>query len=89
MSVDAEHIEATMGYLWAIWSSPLQICVSLYLLYTTLGAPMFAGLGLLVLLIPVNGLVMSKMGGFITSIMTCKDKRMKLINEVLNGMKVG
>lgn len=88
MSVDAEHIEGTMGYLWALWSSPLQICLSLYLLYTTLGASMFAGLGLLVLLIPVNGLVMSKLGSCMTSIMTRKDRRMKLISEVLNGIKV-
>ena len=89
MSVDAEHIQRMLEYVWALWSSPLQIGVSLYLLYATLGPPMFAGLGLLVLLIPVNGLIMAKMGGYMTSIMTQKDRRMKLINEVLNGMKVG
>lgn len=88
MSVDAEHIEGMMGYLWSVWSSPLQICVSLYLLYSTLGPSMFAGLGLLILLIPINGLVISRMGNKMTQIMSQKDKRMKIINEVLNGIKV-
>ena len=37
MSVDAEHIEMVMNYAWALWSSTLQICMSLYLLYTTVG----------------------------------------------------
>jgi hypothetical protein len=45
------------------------------------------GLGLLVLLIPVNGVVMKKLGGLQTDIMAAKDKRIKIINEVLNGMK--
>ena len=88
MSVDTEHIESLMSYLWAVWSSPLQIGVSLYLLYSTLGPSMFAGLGVLLLLMPVNGMVMKKLGDYMTKIMSTKDKRMKLINEVLNGMKV-
>jgi ATP-binding cassette subfamily C (CFTR/MRP) protein 1 len=43
MSVDAKHLEEMLSYLWALWSSPLQIAVSLYLLYNTLGYAMFAG----------------------------------------------
>lgn len=88
MSVDAEHLEQTVAYLYSIWSSPLQICVSLYLLYATLGPSMFAGLAMLILLIPINGLVMSRLGSLMTQLMAQKDNRMKLINEVLNGIKV-
>nr|KAG5699388.1 hypothetical protein BaRGS_008296 [Batillaria attramentaria] len=88
MSVDTEHIQGMIRYLWTLWSSPLQICVSLYLLFNLLGAAMVAGLAVLILLIPVNGLVMSKLGALMEKLMLHKDKRLKLINEVLNGMKV-
>lgn len=37
MSVDAERIESCISYLWAVWSSPLQIILSLYLLYQYIG----------------------------------------------------
>ncbi|KAK7486632.1 hypothetical protein BaRGS_00022157, partial [Batillaria attramentaria] len=88
MSVDTEHIQGMIRYLWTLWSSPLQICVSLYLLFNLLGAAMVAGLAVLILLIPVNGLVMSKLGALMEKLMLHKDKRLKLINEVLNGMKI-
>ncbi|KAJ8315796.1 hypothetical protein KUTeg_007946 [Tegillarca granosa] len=53
MSVDTEHIQEVLAYLWAIWSSPLQIIVALYLLYQTLGPSMFAGFGAMVIMIPI------------------------------------
>ncbi|KAJ8315790.1 LOW QUALITY PROTEIN: hypothetical protein KUTeg_007940 [Tegillarca granosa] len=59
MSVDTEHIQEVLAYLWAIWSSPLQIIVALYLLYQTLGPSMFAGFGAMVIMIPVNGFLFS------------------------------
>ena len=42
----------------------------------------------MVLLIPFNTIVMSKMRGLIVKMMTIKDDRLKQINEVLNGIKV-
>ncbi|KAK0042761.1 multidrug resistance-associated protein 1 [Biomphalaria pfeifferi] len=88
MSVDASNIESVMSYLWAIWSSPLQITVSLYLLYNVLGISMFAGAAFLVLLIPANGVISSKMGTFQTQLMAFKDQRLKMMNELLTGMKI-
>ena len=37
MSVDAENIGNLVADAWAVWSSTLQICLSLYLLYDTVG----------------------------------------------------
>ncbi|XP_048239875.1 multidrug resistance-associated protein 1-like [Haliotis rufescens] len=88
MSVDAEHVEGVFGWLWSTWSSLLQICVSLYLLYNTLGVAMFAGLGFLLLLFPLNGIIMTKLGKYQTQLMEQKDIRMKMVNEVLSGMKI-
>ncbi|KAH9503693.1 Multidrug resistance-associated protein 1, partial [Bulinus truncatus] len=88
MSVDASNLETAMSYLWAIWSSPLQISVTLYLLYNMIGVSMFAGAAFLVLLIPANGVITSRMGKYQTQLMEFKDQRLKTMNEMLTGIKI-
>ncbi|XP_059141154.1 multidrug resistance-associated protein 1-like [Physella acuta] len=88
MSVDAGHIESLMSYAWAMWSSPLQIVVSMYLLYNIIGISIFAGAGFLVLLIPANGFITAQLGNLQTQLMAHKDERMKIMNELLSGIKI-
>ncbi|KAK3589166.1 hypothetical protein CHS0354_018871 [Potamilus streckersoni] len=88
MSVDAEHIRDVLQYMWAMWSSPMQIIVSLVFLYQTLGPSMFAGFGVLVILIPINGFIMNKVQKLQDQQMTQKDNRIKLLTEILNGIKI-
>lgn len=61
MSVDAQRIMDVMTYLYCIYSTVVQVTVSLFLLYKFLGPSIFAGLVVMVLLIPVN-LVLSGLG---------------------------
>lgn len=49
---------------------------------------MFAGAAFLVLLIPANGYITAKLGNYQTKLMEHKDQRMKVMNEVLSGIKV-
>ncbi|XP_046577437.1 multidrug resistance-associated protein 1-like [Haliotis rubra] len=88
MSVDAEHIKDMVQWFWASWSSLLQMVVSLALLYNTLGLSMLAGLGLMVIIMPFNYFNMSLWDKLQTTVMEFKDKRMKIINEVFNGIKI-
>ena len=62
MSVDAQRLMELMAYINSLWSSPLQIAGSLYFLYNTLGLSVLAGLGVMILIIPLNMLFGSKMG---------------------------
>ena len=57
MSVDGQRIQEVVGYLWMTWSFPLQICVAIYMLWSLLGASVLAGLVVLILLIPINGVL--------------------------------
>ena len=57
MSVDAQRLMDLMTYINTVWSAPLQIIVSLYFLYNTMGVSILAGVGVMILLIPVNLLV--------------------------------
>ena len=88
MSVDAQRLQDVTGYLWMVWSSPLQIALAMWLLWGILGPSVLAGLGVMVLLIPINGYLATLQRNLQIEFMTRKDARIKLMNEVLNGMKV-
>ncbi|XP_050416423.2 multidrug resistance-associated protein 1 [Patella vulgata] len=88
MSVDAQRLQDITGYLWMMWSAPLQIILAMYLLWGTLGPSVLAGLGVMILLMPINGVIAAKLRKFQMAQMKLKDKRIKLMSEVLNGMKV-
>lgn len=64
MSVDAQRLMELTTYINSLWSSPFQIGVSLYFLYNTLGLPILAGLGVMVLIIPLNMFLGSRMGSY-------------------------
>lgn len=57
MSVDSQRFNDLMLYFNGIWSSPLQIILAMYFLWQSLGPSVFAGLGVIVLLIPINGIL--------------------------------
>ncbi|XP_072401345.1 multidrug resistance-associated protein 1 isoform X11 [Diabrotica undecimpunctata] len=88
MAVDAQKFMDLIGYLNMIWSAPLQICLSLYFLWKELGPSVLAGLAVMIILIPVNGFIANKIKKLQVKQMKNKDERVKLMNEILNGIKV-
>ncbi|XP_023935367.1 multidrug resistance-associated protein 1 isoform X2 [Bicyclus anynana] len=88
MSVDAQRFVELTAYLNMIWSAPLQIALALYFLWGILGPSVLAGLAVMIVLIPVNGLIANRVKTLQIRQMKYKDERVKLMNEVLNGIKV-
>ncbi|XP_063535449.1 multidrug resistance-associated protein 1 [Cydia strobilella] len=88
MSVDAQRFLELTAYLNMIWSAPLQIALALYFLWGILGPSVLAGLAVMIVLIPVNGFIANKVKSLQIKQMKYKDERVKLMNEVLNGIKV-
>uniref|UniRef100_A0A1I8HGU7 ABC-type glutathione-S-conjugate transporter n=1 Tax=Macrostomum lignano TaxID=282301 RepID=A0A1I8HGU7_9PLAT len=88
MSVDAQRLQDVAGYLWMVFSAPLQITIAIVLLWQELGASVLAGLAVMVLLIPVNGALASAQRKLQVAQMKNKDDRIKLLNEVFSGIKV-
>ena len=60
----------------------------MYFLWGILGPASLAGLAVMVLMIPLNGMVASKIKKYQINMMKEKDKRVKLMDEILNGIKV-
>uniref|UniRef100_A0A8C3NY64 Canalicular multispecific organic anion transporter 2 n=2 Tax=Cyanoderma ruficeps TaxID=181631 RepID=A0A8C3NY64_9PASS len=88
MSVDAQRFMDLMTFLNMLWSAPLQIFLALYFLWETLGPSVLAGVAVMVLLIPFNSAIAIKTRAFQVEQMRYKDSRIKLMNEILGGIKV-
>ncbi|XP_021347494.1 multidrug resistance-associated protein 7-like isoform X1 [Mizuhopecten yessoensis] len=88
MSTDTDRMVNFCPSFHAVWSLPFQIGVSLYLLYLQVGIAFLAGLGFALLLIPINRWLANKIGELSKDMMKQKDARVKMMNEVLFGMRI-
>lgn len=87
MSTDTDRIVNSCISFHSFWSIPLQLFVSLYLLYTQVGAAFTAGLLFAIVLIPINKYIASKIGELSADLMTRKDERVLTTSEVLHGAR--
>uniref|UniRef100_A0A8C2CWN1 ABC-type glutathione-S-conjugate transporter n=1 Tax=Cyprinus carpio TaxID=7962 RepID=A0A8C2CWN1_CYPCA len=88
MSVDAQRFMDLTTFLNMLWSAPLQIILALFFLWRNLGPSVLAGVAVMVLLIPFNAFIAMKTRTYQVEQMKHKDDRIKLMNEILNGIKV-
>nr|XP_056722202.1 multidrug resistance-associated protein 1-like [Euleptes europaea] len=88
MSVDAQRFMDLATYINMVWSAPLQVILALGLLWENLGPSVLAGVAVMLLLVPVNAVIAMKTKTYQVAHMKSKDNRIKLMNEILNGIKV-
>ncbi|XP_008943924.1 PREDICTED: canalicular multispecific organic anion transporter 1 [Merops nubicus] len=88
MSADAQRFMDMANFVHQLWSSPLQITLSIIFLWGELGPSVLAGIAVMVLLIPINAFLVSKAKTIQVRNMKNKDERMKIMNEILNGIKI-
>uniref|UniRef100_A0A5K3FLF1 ABC transmembrane type-1 domain-containing protein n=1 Tax=Mesocestoides corti TaxID=53468 RepID=A0A5K3FLF1_MESCO len=88
MSIDAQRFCALMLNIHALWSAPLQVAVAIYLLWGELGPSVLAGIGILLAMIPINAFVARKSKILQEKQLKTTDSRIKLISEILNGIRV-
>ncbi|KAM3826734.1 multidrug resistance-associated protein 1-like isoform 1-T1 [Vipera latastei] len=88
MSVDAQRFMDLATYINMVWSAPFQVMLALYLLWQNLGPSVLAGVAIMLLLVPVNAVIAMKTKTYQVAHMKSKDSRIKLMNEILNGIKV-
>uniref|UniRef100_A0AAR2JPD0 ABC-type glutathione-S-conjugate transporter n=1 Tax=Pygocentrus nattereri TaxID=42514 RepID=A0AAR2JPD0_PYGNA len=88
ISADAHCFNEVTNFIHLLWSCPVQIALALSFLWVELGPSVLAGLLVMVLMVPINGLLAIKSKSFQAKSMTYKDKRMKILNEILSGIKI-
>lgn len=88
MAVDAQRFGDVGNTINILWSAPLQIALSTYFLWQELGPSVLAGLAVLILLFPINGVIANISKKLHMRNMKNKDERVKVMNEILSGIRV-
>eukprot|EP00095_Tigriopus_kingsejongensis_P012175 snap_masked-scaffold1304_size49437-processed-gene-0.4 protein:Tk12175 transcript:snap_masked-scaffold1304_size49437-processed-gene-0.4-mRNA-1 annotation:"multidrug resistance-associated protein 1 isoform x3" len=88
MSVDAQRIVETFPYMMGLIMSPLTILIAMYFLFTELNVASLAGLVVFAIFIPINLFGSKCVKKLQVQQLQAKDTRLKLMNELLMGIKV-
>ncbi|XP_064379482.1 multidrug resistance-associated protein 1-like isoform X3 [Dromaius novaehollandiae] len=88
MSADAQQLMELTVNLNLLWSAPFQILMAVFFLWQELGLSVLAGVAVLLFIIPINALVAAKVKSLKKSQMRYSDQRVKLLSEMLHGIKI-
>ncbi|KAK7815528.1 hypothetical protein U0070_005640 [Myodes glareolus] len=88
LGTDSERVLNFAGSFHEAWGLPLQLAITLYLLYQQVGMAFVAGLVLALLLVPVNKVIATRIMASNQEMLQHKDARVKLMTELLSGIRV-
>ncbi|XP_027741828.1 multidrug resistance-associated protein 1-like isoform X3 [Empidonax traillii] len=88
MSADAQQLLELALNMNVLWSAPFQIAVAVVFLWKELGPSILAGVAVLLLVIPVNARIAAKVRRLKKSQMKYSDQQVKLLSEILHGIKI-
>ncbi|KAJ7320468.1 hypothetical protein JRQ81_019979 [Phrynocephalus forsythii] len=88
MSADIQQLmEATLN-LNLLWSAPFQILLTVIFLWQELGSSVLGGISVLLLVLPINTFFAAKVKQLRKNQMKNSDLQVKLLSEVLHGIKI-
>ncbi|CAF4035454.1 unnamed protein product [Rotaria sp. Silwood2] len=86
---DASKFEEFCQYMHYLWEAPLQAFIAFGLIWWSIGIlPTLFGYGVLILLIPLQLAFGRLFSQYRKVTMTCADKRVQAINELVNGCQI-
>ncbi|KAI0288069.1 ABC transporter [Russula brevipes] len=88
ISTDVSRIDFCCGFFHISWTAPIQIVICLCVLLGNLGPSALVGFAVFIILIPIQGKVMSSLFESRRRTMEWTDKRAKLLQELLGGIKL-
>lgn len=88
MTTDAEALQQICQQLHSLWSSPLRIIIAISLLYKQLGVASIFGSLVLLVMIPLQTFMVTKMRSLSKEGLQRTDKRIGLMNEILSAMDI-
>lgn len=88
MSNDTTQLQRFLQFGGMVLVAPLQIILSLVLIYRQVGPATWVGVAFMVSLAPINGVVFSTVGKMRRKVLKYSDLRVKMMNEILNGIRI-
>ncbi|KAH9747864.1 ABC transporter C family member 2 [Citrus sinensis] len=86
ITTDANALQQISQQLHGLWSAPFRITLSMVLLYQQLGVASLLGSLMLVLMVPLQTFIISKMRKLTKEGLQWTDRRVSLTNEILAAM---
>ncbi|KAI8581235.1 hypothetical protein K450DRAFT_233756 [Umbelopsis ramanniana AG] len=88
MSVDAERLAEMSSYIHIFYSSPFEILFGVIFLYRIMGTAALFGLTVMIVSIPLHHYMGKKYHRIQERLMTARDRRTELLNELLHGIRM-
>ena len=86
-NTDIERVINFIPSVFQMVSLPIQLIVTLYLLYNEVGLVFLSGVAFILCLIPINKVICNKIGTLSKEMMKHKDSRIKLMSQILKGIR--
>ena len=88
ISTDVSRIDSACQFFHMRWTAPIQLIICLVILLTNLGPSALMGFAIFFIMTPVHIRLMRLMLLFRRRAMVFTDKRAKLLQELLSGIKI-
>ncbi|XP_056344269.1 ATP-binding cassette sub-family C member 10 [Oenanthe melanoleuca] len=88
MSTDTNRLVNFCRSFHELWSLPVQLAITLYLLHQQVGIAFLGGMALALLLVPINKIIANRIMVNNKKMLAHKDTRVKLMTEFLCGIRV-
>ena len=89
MSIDSFKVSEICAYLHFLWATvPVELAMALILLYRILGLSSFVGIGMMILVLPLNFFIAKSFQSAQKRIMAATDARIHSTNEILQNIRI-
>lgn len=87
VQIDVSKISDVIVSLHDLWNLPLLLIIAFVLLYYQVKIGFLAGVAVILIMIPINSWIASKIGEATAELMIHKDSRVSYISDAIRGMK--
>ncbi|KAL5631354.1 hypothetical protein ACGC1H_007018 [Rhizoctonia solani] len=88
ISADCTRLDFACGFFHVIWTGPMEIIIGLVASIHNLGYSALVGLGVLIFGIPVQAIIVQRMIQSRRAAVQITDKRVRLLQEILQGIRL-
>ncbi|WVR09429.1 hypothetical protein IAU60_006496 [Kwoniella sp. DSM 27419] len=88
ISTDTSRIDFAAGFAHMVWTAPIQMIVIIIILLAQIGYSALPGIAFLLIMTPIQVRFMKSLFAFRKKAAGWTDKRAKLLQEVLGGMRI-
>nr|ODN94507.1 ATP-binding cassette transporter YOR1 [Cryptococcus depauperatus CBS 7855] len=88
ISTDTSRIDFASGYVHILWTAPVQMIIIIIILLVQIGYSALPGIAFLLIVTPLQARFMKTLFMYRKKAATWTDKRAKLLQEILGGMRI-